>query len=317
VNGIGIFAQNTSGTAGGGNIQITAVGSVAGNVAGVEADTSIGADSGSVNVHTESTVTATTGVGILAETNSGTVTVGGQIDFGVTPADSASFVNQVGGVFDMIDDSAGIVAYTSYDTAAFSNAGLLEKTGGTATSAIHAAVTNTGSIVVASGTIGFYGGGSLGGSISGAGTVAFAGGTSTLSATTTSAHFLVNGGTLAIAANETVSGPFSATSGTVTVAGGATLKLASTASFDTASAYGPTISGPGTLSTAGATTLATQTAAYVDLYLGAGATWTNSGTATIGGQIDFGVTVADHASFINQAGGVFDLIDDSEVRKKM
>ena len=243
-------------------------------------------------------------------TNSGTATIGGQIDFGATPADHASFVNQAGGVFNLIDDFADIVPYTSYDTATFSNVGLLEKTGGTTTSAVYAAVTNTGSIAVTSGTMAFYGGGSFGGSITGAGTIAFTGGTSTLSAATSTAHMLVNGGTLAIAANETVSGPFSATSGAVTLASGATLRLSGTSSFDTTNAYGATISGPGTLSTAGATTLATQTAAYVDLYLAGGATWTNSGTATIGGQIDFGATPADHASFVNQAGGVFNLIDD-------
>ena len=96
----------------------------------------------------------------------------------------------------------------------------------------------------------------------------------------------------------------------MTLASGETLKLTGAASFDTVNAYGPTISGPGTLSTTGPTTLATQGAAYVDLYIGNKATWTNSGSATIGGQIDFGMTPADHASFVNQAGGVFNLIDD-------
>ena len=163
-------------------------------------------------------------------TNSGTATIGGQIDFGLAPSDHASFVNQAGGVFDLIDDYAGVIAYSSYDTATFTNAGLLEKTGGTAIGAIYATVTNTGSIAVASGTLGFYGGGSFGGNISGAGTVAFTGGTSTLSATTTSANLLVNGGTLAIAATETVSGPFSGTSGTITVTSAKTLKLTGTAS---------------------------------------------------------------------------------------
>ena len=56
-------------------------------------------------------------------------------------------------MFDLIDDYAGVVAYTSYDTATFTNAGLLEKTGGTAASAIYATVTNTGSIAVASGVL--------------------------------------------------------------------------------------------------------------------------------------------------------------------
>ena len=242
-------------------------------------------------------------------TNSGTATIGGQIDFGLAPADHASFVNQAGGVFDLIDDSADVTAYTSYDTATFTNAGLLEKTGGTAVSAIYATVTNTGSIAVASGTLGFYGGGSFGGNISGAGTVAFTGGTSTLSAATSTAHLLVNGCTLAASTSRSVSGQFFGSSGLVTVAGGATLKLTGTATFGTTNAYGPSISGPGTLATAGASTLATQTEAFVDLYVGGGATWANSSTATIGGQIDFGLAPADTASFVNQAGGVFDLID--------
>ncbi len=269
-------------------------------------------------------------------TNSGTATIGGQIDFGVTAADRGSFVNQAGGVFNLIDDYADIDAYTSYDTATFSNAGLLEKTGGTGTSAIYAVMTNTGSIVAASGTMAFYSGGSFGGSLSGAGYIAFSGGTNTLTATAATANLLVNGGTLDVGINETVGSLAMSTGGTlavtgsntvtvsgafsmagqggglslVTLASGGTLKLAGAASFDTINAYGPEISGPGTLSTSAATTLATQTTNYVDLYLSAGATWTNSGTATIGGQIDFGVFAADTASFINQAGGVFNLIDD-------
>ena len=263
-------------------------------------------------------------------TNSGTATIGGQIDFGVVAVDHASFVNQAGGVFNLIDDFAGIVAYTSYDTATFTNAGLLEKTAGTATSVIDATVTNTGSIAVASGTMAFFAGGSFGGTISGAGTIAFSGGTSTLSVATTTANLLVNGGTLNVSTNELISGlaissgtlaiaaadsitvpsQFSGTGGLISLASGAKLAVTGAAGFDTTNAYGPTISGPGTLSTTGATTLTAQTGAYVDLYLAGGASWTNSGTATIGGQIDFGVTGADTAAFVNQAGAVFNLTDD-------
>ena len=242
--------------------------------------------------------------------NSGSVAVGGIIDFGVAPADHAAFINQAGGVFNFTDDLAAITAYTSYDTATFSNAGLLEKTGGTAASAVYAVVTNTGTIAVASGTISFLDGGTFGGSLTGAGTIAFTGGTSTLSATSTTANILLNGGTLAIASAETIAGPFTGASGVVTIAGGATLTLGTIDTLANTNAYGPTIEGPGTLVTGGATTLATQTQAYVDLYLGGGGTWTNSGTATVGGQIDFGVTGADHAAFVNQAAGVFDLVDD-------
>ena len=241
--------------------------------------------------------------------NSSTATIGGQIDFGVTAADNAAFVNQTGAVVDMVDDFAGFVPYTSYDTATFSNAGILEKTGGSATSAIYAVMTNTGSIVIASGTIGFFGGGSFGGNISGTGTIAFTAGTSTLSATT-SANVLVNGGTLGITGNETVSGAFSETSGTLTLPSGATLKLTGAASFGAVSTSNSVVIGPGTLSTAGATTFATQSAAYVDLYFSGGATWSNSGNASVGGQIDYGIVPADSAAFVNRASGVVNLIDD-------
>jgi fibronectin-binding autotransporter adhesin len=242
--------------------------------------------------------------------NSGTVTVGGQIDFGLTGADKAAFVNHAGAVFDLVDDLAGLITYTSYDTATFTNAGLLEKTAGTATSTIDATVTNTGSIVVASGTIAFDGGGTFGGSLTGAGTLAFGGGISTLSATTTTTNFLVNGGTLSLAANESVAGTFQATTGLVTIASAVTLKLLGATTFGTTNAYGPTVTGPGTLSTTGTTTLASQTAGYIDLIFGGGGTWINSGTVNAGGQIEFGDTANDHAAFINQTGGVFDLTDD-------
>ena len=111
-------------------------------------------------------------------TNSATVTDAGLIQFGVKANDTASFTNQATGVFNLTTDNADITAYASGDTATFSNAGLLEKTAGTGVSAVAAAVTNTGTILAASGTLEFDSGGNFGGAISGTGTVAFAAGNS-------------------------------------------------------------------------------------------------------------------------------------------
>src|SRR6202020_1000634 len=133
-------------------------------------------------------------------TNSSTVTAAGLIQFGVKVNDTASFTNQAGGVFDLTTDNADITANTSGDTATFDNAGVLEKTGGTGVSAISAAVTSTGTILAASGTLEFDSGGSLGGSVetSGPGVIGFAGGTLTLAAAAITADLLVEGGTVNI-----------------------------------------------------------------------------------------------------------------------
>jgi hypothetical protein len=94
--------------------------------------------------------------------NSGSLTDGGQIDFGVQPRDTASFVNLDGAVFNMTNDFASMVDFQNA-TARFTNAGLLEKTGGIGTSTIAASITNTGTILALSGEL------SLSGSLSGSG----------------------------------------------------------------------------------------------------------------------------------------------------
>ena len=118
--------------------------------------------------------------------NTGLVNLGGAIDIGPNDiSETATIINATGAVFDLTTDTAGIVPHFANEgnTSTFINAGLLEKTGGTATSSITSAVTNTATIAVDSGTLAFSGGGTFGGSITGTGVVAFAGGTSTLSAT--------------------------------------------------------------------------------------------------------------------------------------
>ena len=246
-----------------------------------------------------------------AWTNSATVTDAGLIQFGVKANDTASFTNQASGVFDLTTDNADITIYTSGDTATFDNAGVLEKTGGTGVSAIAAAVTNTGTIMAASGTLEFDGGGNFGGAISGSGTVAFAAGNSTLTALA-SASLLVDGGTLVGSSAANVTGAFTATRGVVSIAAGQTLTLPGSTSFGINGNYGPSIEGPGTLLTSGVVSLVAQTGGdYTDLYVGDGAAWTNSATVTDAGLIQFGVKANDTASFTNQAGGVFDLTTDN------
>ena len=268
-----------------------------------------------------------------AWTNSATVTDAGLIQFGVKVNDSASFTNQASGVFDLTTDNADITADTSGDTATFDNAGVLEKTGGTGVSRIAAAVTNTGTILAASGTLEFDGGGNFGGTVetSGSGVIGFADGNFTLAAAAITADLLVEGGTvdistpraasggltetsgvleLSVSASE--SGPFTATRGVVSIAAGRTLTLSGATSFGIDGNYGPSVEGPGTLLTSGAVSLVAETGGdFTDLYVGDGAAWTNSATVTDAGLIQFGVKVNDSASFTNQASGVFDLTTDN------
>ena len=242
-------------------------------------------------------------------TNTGAVNAGGQIDIGVTTSDTAALVNQAGAHFNLTDDVASIVNYTTNDSSTFTNAGTLAKTAGTGTSTIASMVTNTGTISVASGTLEFDDGGSFGGTISGAGTVAFAAGNSAISGTATAA-LLVDGGAVNLTSAAHISGSFSATNGTVVVGTGQAPVLTGPVSFGRINNFGPTVTGGGSLTTSGTTTLVTQTAAYVDAYFGGGLTWTNAGTVNLGGQIDAGATSYDSAKFVNNAAANFNLIDD-------
>jgi hypothetical protein len=88
--------------------------------------------------------------------NEGTVTqTGGSATIGDASGDTALLDNASRGTYDIIDDS-GIGLGSS--TASFiQNAGLLEKTGGTGTSAIAPAITNTGTIEVSAATLDLQG----------------------------------------------------------------------------------------------------------------------------------------------------------------
>ena len=247
--------------------------------------------------------------GGLTWTNAGTVNLGGQVDAGATSYDSAAFVNNSTANFNLTDDFADIVSYTTGDASTFANAGHFTKTAGTGTNNIDSVFTNTGTIAVTSGTIEFDGGGSFGGTITGAGTVAFAAGNSTISAAATAA-LLVDGASVNLTSASHISGGFSVTNGTLIVGSGQAPVLTGPVSFGRPSNYGPTLTGAGVLTTNGSTTVVAQTAAFVDLYLSGGVTWANGGTVNDGGQIDIGVGQYHNAALVNNASGAFNLTDD-------
>jgi hypothetical protein len=89
--------------------------------------------------------------------NAGTLIDGGYIGLGLNTTDTGSIVNQAGAVFDLTTDDAQIIQ-TYSGTYSLANAGLLEKTGGTAGSQIQATVNNTGTVLATSGTLMLAGG---------------------------------------------------------------------------------------------------------------------------------------------------------------
>jgi hypothetical protein len=87
-------------------------------------------------------------------TNSGTINDAGLILIGNTGGANATLTNQASGTFD-ITSNDGNIGFNSGASASFTNAGLLEKTGGNGTSVVAASVTNTGRILGAVGTLQF------------------------------------------------------------------------------------------------------------------------------------------------------------------
>ena len=157
---------------------------------------------------------------------------GGAVTVGDNAGNKAELYNASTGTYAIADDS-GIGRGSS--TASFIvNSGLFEKTGGTATSAIAASFTDTGTVTVASGTLSFSGpSNSFAGAITGAGTVLFAGGGTSLksgaSASVATLSETGAGTTLTIAENLSYGGIFTEGAGsTLVVDSGDTLTLTGT-----------------------------------------------------------------------------------------
>ena len=127
----------------GGNLTLTGSASLAG-----------GTVNGSHSLKTKGTTTVS-GVtigGTVVWDNTNTVTQsGGAVTIGGANGDKAELDNASAGIYDIVDDSG--IARGSSVASYILNAGLLEKTGGTGTSAITPKINNTGAIAVTSGTL--------------------------------------------------------------------------------------------------------------------------------------------------------------------
>ena len=226
--------------------------------------------------------------------NTGSVAVASAIAIGDLSGNRASLVNAAGGSMVFTADTGGILddgyldaqGYYWQGSGTLANAGLLAKTGGTATSEVDAVLTNTGTVTVSSGTLDFDGGGVLGGSMgaTAAGTLALGGG-----------YWSIGGSRM------TLTGPVDLTAGGIAIAAGQSLSLTGGATLGSGELFGP-----GTLSTAGVT-------AANGITLNDGLVWRNGGTLEMTGNVIFadiastltnlaGATIA----FSSDAGDIFD-----------
>jgi hypothetical protein len=272
--------------------------------------------------------------GGIAWDNTATVLDAGQIITGDSNGLSATLVNAAGASFDLTTDGAGIINgrvqnsfnQTVYGSSSFSNAGTVAKTGGTNTSTIDSAFTNTGVVTAASGTLEFDGGGSFGGTLSGAGQIAFGGGTATILAGTglTVANLLFDGAAGSFAAPVSYAGTVTLSNGTLTLDAGASSFAALSqvgngnnhldlngASLTVGNAYFGTgfLEGAGTLTTTGTTTLAGSNS----FYLGNNLAWVNSGTVNQTYYVDVDYVSGAGFSITNAAGATYDITGDFQL----
>jgi hypothetical protein len=231
----------------------------------------------------------------VATESGGSVTVGDAV-----ATDKAELVNTAAGTWDIADNHG--IAVGADASSLIDNAGLIEKTGGTATSTVAVSMIDAGAIAVASGTLAFSGRSNsfAGAMISGAGTVWFSGGSSTLNAGTSAAVANLGesgaGTTLTVAENLSYAGVFTQKAGSrLIIDGGDTLSLSGR------NWLSGSVSGAGTLAmTGGATTFATGATLST-------AAWSLSGagtTATLGEAVAFaGVFEAGAGTRLSLVGG--------------
>jgi fibronectin-binding autotransporter adhesin len=241
--------------------------------------------------------------------NKKTVNETNQITIGDSNGVNAKINNEKGAILNIggdygIGQGAG--------TAQFINAGTFEKTGGNNTTYVNVNFTDKGKIVVATGTIEFYGANdSFAGAISGPGQF-FLGsnGKDALNAGTTVAtgiFTISDGGTVAtINENLNYGKTFNLQSGAVLDINGANLKL--TLSGSSFFVGGSAIEGTGMLVTAAGSSTDVNS-----FGLGGGAGWQNSGTVGAVGNLTLGDGTFNAATFINEKGAVYKFTNDSEI----
>jgi hypothetical protein len=192
------------------------------------------------------TVSGLTIGGTVSWTNASTVLEnGGSLTLGDSSGAPITLTNAKKGVYDFTDDSDIFIGSSTAST--FSNLGLLEKTGGTATSSIAASLVDTGSIVVSSGILALAGAtNSLAGTVSGAGGFGFIGGATTLKsgAAINTAGLSETGATTSVTVAETTT-----YGGAFTQGLGSTMSVSSgdTLTFTHVTSLAGTVAGAGTL----------------------------------------------------------------------
>jgi hypothetical protein len=236
----------------------------------------------------------------------GTVTISGLAEFALNGggSDNATIINQ--GNFDFAGNDAQLIQ-DQPATDKFTNNGTLAKLSGSNTSTLAAAVTSTGLINAAAGTLLLTGGGSLAGTISGAGTVGLSGVPFALASIAGSGNLLLTGGVSTVnMATETIAPNLIIDDNSELQAGSGTITLTGSVTLGDASGYG-LFGGPGTISTTGSTSIFDDGANTNALLLNGGVTWANSGTVNDAGA--FGVSNDGSVAAITNSG-TFNLTSD-------
>jgi hypothetical protein len=219
---------------------------------------------------------------------------------------AAIFINEKGGKYEFTNDNGINIGFNGAFGSLFLNQGTLEKTAGSGTSQIFAEVTDTGAIVVQSGTIEFGGfASSFAGAISGAGTFEIGGGVNVIqkgAAITTAVFDIVNSPLVTLGENLSYAHTFSFTGGVVNL-NGFGLTLSGSDTFSNA-----TFDGTGTLVTAKGSAIGIGPSNVV--VLGGALRWENFGTISEFNTLQIGDSSLDRAEFINMKGGTLNFTTD-------
>ncbi len=288
---------------------------------------------GAVTIAGAGTLTGGSSEGHTAFTISGTIALANYTLGGATVLNNAHTTNETGGI--ALGDNTGVGATINNEkgatfniggdygisqgaaTARFVNAGTLAKIGGSGISFIDVNVTDTGAIVINSGTLDFRGpDNTFKGTISGAGQFALddmnGSGTDLIAAGTkiTTATFGIydNGTAVTLGENLNYAGIFNIEQGSTLDLAGFTFTLSGTNTFGIATFPFPTVDGAGTL----VTTKSSATAVN-DFILGGTVDWQNSGVVGDVGGLTLGDGSFNAATFINEKGGVFEFTTDNGI----
>ncbi len=254
-------------------------------------------------------VTGTTDASNIALTGTGAVLLdeglitdlGGSTRLGNTGSDDTTLSIAAGGTYDILGNNN----LGANGTAVIDNAGLLEKTDSRGQSNIYPGLTNTGTLLVASGTLDLVGASQLGGSIAGAGELILSSGLMTLApgaSINVGTLVLLGGDTFQLAGNLDYAGRLFADGGSTISLHGDDLTLDNPAG----NSVNGVVLGPGTLNVAGTLDDANMTVT-------GGAVVRVAGVLTQSSNVQLGTGTADAATLDVIAGGTYDIITDNQI----